>query len=67
MARDILSAADAIERAKDVNDGLEALICLMAGCNPPDVPNGKSLAELLSAVQQEMKRELDAADRFLSK
>ena len=66
MARDILRASDAIDRARDVNSGLEALASLIVGCNKSDIPDSRGIAELISAVHLQMSRDLDEADRYLS-
>jgi hypothetical protein len=65
MARDILKATDAIDRAKGLNSGLDALVSLLLGCNDADVPDGKSMAELIWAVQREMDSALTDAERHL--
>lgn len=67
MARDLLKASDAINRAKGVNSGLDALVSLMLGCNDADIPDGKSMAELIWAVQKEIDDALDLAERHLRK
>ncbi len=65
MARDILKASDAIDRAMGVNAGLDALACLMQGCNESDIPDGKSIAELILAVHKEINSALIDADQYL--
>lgn len=67
MAHDILSAFDAINRAKSANSGLDALVSLLLGCNDSDVPDGKSLAELIWSVQKELNSALTEAEASLGK
>lgn len=65
MARDLLQASDAINRAKDINSGLDGLVSLLLGCNAADVPPGKTLAELLWSVQKDLDRTLKEAAESL--
>lgn len=65
MARNILAASDAINRAKGINSGLEGVVSLLLGCNDADVPDGKTLAELLWSVQKDMDITLAEAERNL--
>lgn len=67
MARDILRASGAIERAKGINSGIDALVSLMLGCNEADVPDGKSLAELIWSIHKDMDTALDEASSSLKK
>lgn len=67
MARDISSVFDAIDRAKGINSGLDALVALMLGCNESDVPQGKILAELLWSIQRDMETVLNEASRSLKR
>lgn len=65
MARDILAAHDAINRAKGSCAGLDALVSLLLGCNENDVPNGKSIAELIWSVQKDLDAALNEAESRL--
>lgn len=65
MARDLMKVADAIDRAKGVNAGLDALVCLMMGCNDSDIPNGRPLAELIYSIHRDMSTFLDEAEKEL--
>ncbi len=65
MARDLLRVSDAIDRAKGINSGIDALVSLMLGCNDADVPDGKSLAELIWSIQKNMDTALDDASANL--
>lgn len=61
MARDMMRTIDAIDRAKGINSGLDALISLLLGCNDADVPKGNALAELLWSLQKDMDQTLTEA------
>lgn len=61
MARNLLRVSDAIERAKGINTGLDGLVSLLLGCNDADVPDGKTLAELIWSVQKDMDTALAEA------
>lgn len=65
MARNILAASDAINRAQGINSGLEGVVSLLLGCNDADVPDGKTIAELLWSVQKDMDITLAEAERNL--
>lgn len=65
MSRDLIKAHDAIDRVRDINSGLDALACLIVGCNESDVPSGRGIAELISAMHQEIERELKKAEMSL--
>ncbi|WP_341743080.1 hypothetical protein [Azonexus hydrophilus] len=67
MTRDLMRVADAIDRAKGVNAGLDALVCLMMGCNEADIPRGRPLAELIYSIHRDMTTFLDEAERGLRK
>ncbi|MFZ2973605.1 MAG: hypothetical protein WA049_13285 [Ferribacterium limneticum] len=61
MARNLLRVSDAIDRAKGINSGLDGLVSLLLGCNDADVPDGKTLAELIWSVQKDMDTALAEA------
>lgn len=61
MARNMMRTIDAIDRAKGINSGLDALVSLLLGCNDADVPKGVALAELLWSVQKDMHQTLNEA------
>lgn len=61
MSRDLLRVSDALDRAKGINSGLDGLVSLLLGCNDADVPDGKTLAELIWSVQKDMGTALDEA------
>lgn len=65
MARNLLQVSDAIDRAQCINAGLDGLVSLLLGCNDADVPNGKSLAELIWCVQKDMDTALAEAAQSL--
>ena len=65
MARNILGACDAIDRAKGINAGFDAMVSLLMSASDADVPNGKALAELLWSVQKDLECELDKAAQSL--
>lgn len=65
MARDLLQVSDAINRAKDINSGLDGLVSLLLGCNAADVPTGKTLAELIWSVQKDLDQTLKEAAESL--
>lgn len=65
MSRNILAASDAINRAKGINAGLDALVSLLMASNEADVPPGKSLAELLLSIQKDLEKTLSSADQML--
>ena len=66
MARNFLQAADAIQRAQGVNAGLDGLVALLLGCNDSDVPDGKTLAELIWSIQKDMASNLADAIKHLN-
>lgn len=67
MAHDISSVYDAIDQAKGINSGLDALVSLLLGCRDSDVPSGVKLAELIHSVQKDMERTLQEASESLKK
>lgn len=65
MAKNLLAVADALDRAKGVNDGLDAVISLLFSVNESDMPSGRALGEVLSSLQQDMGRHLASAESGL--
>ncbi len=61
MAKNLLSVSDALDRAEGTNSGLDAIVSLLFSVGEADVPNGRSLAELLYSLQQDMERHLSLA------
>ena len=68
MSHDVMDARDAIDRAKGVSKGLEALVGLLQGneaaTHKADVPLG-DIAELLWSLQRDLAGFLDRAERGL--
>lgn len=67
MARDISSVYDAIDQAKRINSGLDALVALLLGCRDADVPAGIEIAELLQSIQKNMEQTLQDASEGLGR
>lgn len=67
MARDLMQVHDAVNRAKEINSGLDALVDLLLGCRDSDVPKGEALAELIWSVQKNMDQTLEEALEVLQK
>lgn len=61
MARNLLNVADAIERAQGINAGLDGLVSLLLGCRESDVPDGKTMAELIWSIQKDLEKTLNEA------
>lgn len=65
MAADLCRVMDAIDRAKGVNSGLDALVSLIAGCDQSNIPSGTAISELLWSIHNDLKKYLDEADEGL--
>ncbi len=61
MTRDILRATDAINQAKGVNSGLDAIVSLLMGSSEGDLPKGTEIGELIYCVQLRMAQLLEEA------
>ena len=67
MDNDLFSVSEAVDRAKGINSGLDALVALLLGCRQSDIPKGVELAELIWCVQQNMAQMLEAASDGLKR
>lgn len=62
MAR-LLQAADALTRAKGINQGLDAVVSLLIAVeNPPD---SKAIGEVLWAIHDQLQSSLDEIGRAI--
>ena len=61
----ILQAHDALNEAKSVNGGLDALSALMRSAKEADVPTLKELSDLLGAIHDKMDEHLTTIGRCL--
>ena len=63
----LMQARDAINQAKDLNAGLDALTALMRSANDADAPQLADLAEVIEAVHYSMRDHLSAIERCIDK
>lgn len=64
MAR-IVQASDALDQAKGVNAGLDALVCLLVAVPESEALKVKEIAEIISAMHFRMRDHLDNIERCL--
>lgn len=64
MAR-LVQANDALNQAKDVNTGFEALVALLGAVPESDAPKAREIAEIISAMHFRMRDHLDNLERCL--
>lgn len=65
MARDLILVHDALDQARSVSSGLEALVALMVSARESDMPSGKALAELIEPLQKVLDTAIGTAEEGL--
>ena len=65
MAKSDIATFDALERAIDTNQALDALVSLLGSAREADVPSGRALSELFGILQKNFEEQLAAVKEGL--
>lgn len=62
MARNLIRVHDALDQARAVSTGLDALVALMVSARDSDMPSGKALAELIDPLRKALDESIETAE-----
>ena len=65
MARNLMQAMDAVDRAIGINQGLDALVSFLMSIKSSDAPDTKAIGEILWSIQKHLEITLHEVDAGL--